>query len=83
MRDLAAPVPARVRSDSDAPARHAHRVLERALATLAKAGLYELAVHAMRPAVAYVTGAVLRKIETTPHLGGVPMNAHDSAIDPA
>jgi hypothetical protein len=50
---------------------------------LAKAGLYGPAVHAMRPAVAYVTGAVLRKIETTPHLGGVPMNAHDSAIDPA
>jgi hypothetical protein len=45
--------------------------------------LHEPAVHAMRAAVAYVTGAVLREIETTPHLGGVPMNAHDSAIDPA
>jgi hypothetical protein len=83
MRDLAAPVPARVRSDSDALARHAHRVLERALATLAEAGLHEPAHHAMRAVVAYVTGAVLREIETTPHLGGVPMNAHDSAIDPA
>jgi hypothetical protein len=37
----------------------------------------------MRAVVAYVTGAVLREIDTTPDLGGVPMNAYDSAIDPA